>query len=333
MREETRTDLYATAATSREYDEACKRIFRNKEIIAPIMQMVVPEYKNCTVEEVIRCIDSDTIEEIPVEDVPIKIEGLPTELSSVTEKLIRYDVHFKSVNPVLTDSRICVHLHIDLEVQNDYKPRNPAYPVIKRALYYAVRELSAQLGGLTETTDYSALEKVYSIWICNKNIPPELRDTATAYSIQKSDIIGACNEAEEDFDLLNVIMIRRGGNSRDKIFDFLSAVFDGEIKKMEQYTDIAENEALRQEVAHMSGLGASLLEEGIEQGIERGIEQGIEQATANFVKRMLEEGEPVEKIMMYSGCTKEDVLQIKKQEEEEMQAEDIQERRRPERRR
>lgn len=75
----------------------------------------------------------------------------------------------------------------------------------------------------------------------------------------------------------------------------------------------------------MSGLGASLLEEGIE--------QGIEQATVNFVKRMLEEGEPVEKIMMYSGCTKEDVLQIKKQEEEEIQAEEMQERRRPARRR
>ena len=116
MRDETKIDLYAASAISREYDEACKRIFRNKEIIAPIMQMVVPEYKNCTVAEVMRCIDSDTMEEIPVEDVPAKIEGLPTELSSVTEKLIRYDVHFKSVNPRLTNTHICVHLHIDLEV-------------------------------------------------------------------------------------------------------------------------------------------------------------------------------------------------------------------------
>lgn len=268
MRDETKIDLYAASAISREYDEACKRIFRNKEIIAPIMQMVVPEYKNCTVAEVMRCIDSDTMEEIPVEDVPAKIEGLPTELSSVTEKLIRYDVHFKSVNPRLTNTHICVHLHIDLEVQNDYKPRNPEYPIIKRALYYAVRELSSQLGTLTETTDYSKLEKVYSIWICNKNVPPELRDTATTYTIHKSDMIGTCNEAEEDFDLLNVIMIRRGGHSRDKIFDFLSAVFGGEIKRMEQYTNVAENEELKQEVAHMSGLGASLLEEGIEQGVE-----------------------------------------------------------------
>lgn len=42
MRDETKIDLYAASAISREYDEACKRIFRNKEIIAPIMQMVVP---------------------------------------------------------------------------------------------------------------------------------------------------------------------------------------------------------------------------------------------------------------------------------------------------
>lgn len=76
MRDETKIDLYAASAISREYDEACKRIFRNKEIIALIMQMVVPEYKNCTVAEVMRCIDSDTMEEIPVEDVPAKIEGL-----------------------------------------------------------------------------------------------------------------------------------------------------------------------------------------------------------------------------------------------------------------
>lgn len=92
MKDETKIDLYATA-NSRKYDEACKRIFQNKEIIAPILQMVVPEYKNCTVEEVIRYIDADSIEDLPVEDVPVKVEGLPMELSSVTEKLIRYDVH------------------------------------------------------------------------------------------------------------------------------------------------------------------------------------------------------------------------------------------------
>lgn len=135
MREETRKDLYAAGAMNREYDMACKRVLNNREIIAPILKMVVPEYKDCTMEEVIRYINEDTIsDDIPVEDIPARIEGLPTELSSVKDKLIYYDVHFKSVNPALSSENICVHLHFNLEVQNDYKPHNPEYPVIKRAL-------------------------------------------------------------------------------------------------------------------------------------------------------------------------------------------------------
>ena len=311
MREQTKKDIYAAHAVGVEYDRACKRVFQNREIIAPILQMVVPEYEGCTVKEVLRYIEEDTIRDVPVEDIPERIEGMPKELSSVTEKLIRYDVHFKCVNPGLTGAEICIHLHVDLEVQNDYRPRNPSYPIIKRAIYYAVRELSAQLGSLTETTDYSALEKVYSIWICNKNVPLVLRDTLTSYSIRRTDLIGVTEEPEEEYDLLNVIMIRRGGKSKDKIFDFLRAVFDGEIGKLEEYTYISQNAVLRQEVEHMSGLGASIYEEGMEQGIEKGMEQGVERATENFIRRMFDGNESLEKIATYAGCTVEEVLRIK----------------------
>lgn len=35
MREETRVDLYSAGVKPHEYDESCKRVFKNKEIIAP----------------------------------------------------------------------------------------------------------------------------------------------------------------------------------------------------------------------------------------------------------------------------------------------------------
>lgn len=302
MREETLIDLYA-ASNGSTYDEACKRLFQNKEIIAPILQMVVPEYHSCTVEEVMRCIDADSMEDVPIEDVPVKVDGLPTELSSVTDKLIRFDMHFKSLNPVLTTERIRVHLHIDLEVQNNYKPTNPPYPIIKRALYYAVRELSAQLGSLTETTNYAALEKVYSIWICNENIPPELTDTATGYSIRKNDIIGTTDEPEEDFDLLNVIMIRRGGKSQEKIFDYLTGTFDLDVPKMEKYTSISDNKKIVQEVEKMTGMGMGILK------------KGIEQEKREVIGRMIDGKESMEKIILYAGCTEQDVLQVKEERE------------------
>ncbi len=153
------------------------------------------------------------------------------------------------------------------------------------------------------------MEKVYSIWICNENIPPELRDTATQYVIQKKDLIGETQEPEEEFDLINVIMIRRGGEGREKIFDFLNAVFHAEVKKLESYT-VFENKKVEEEVLTMTGLGASIMERGIKKGLEQGISQGLEQATVRFIENMLAENESLDKICMYTGCSMEQVLQI-----------------------
>ncbi len=55
------------------------------------------------------------------------------------------------------------------------------------------------------------------------------------------------------------------------------------------------------------------LEQGLEQGLERGLEQGLEQATSKFVRRMLAEGESLEKIMLYTGCTQREILGIQDQ--------------------
>ena len=95
-------------------------------------------------------------------------EKLPVELSSVTDKLIRYDVRFEAVNPKLSNEMLTFFLHIDIEVQNDYKP---GYPIIKRGIYYAARDICSQLGVLTEETNYDVLRKAYSIWICNDKVP------------------------------------------------------------------------------------------------------------------------------------------------------------------
>ena len=43
----------------KKYDSTCKELFQNKEIIAPVLKAVVPEYKNSTVEEIIKYIDAD----------------------------------------------------------------------------------------------------------------------------------------------------------------------------------------------------------------------------------------------------------------------------------
>ena len=58
------------------------------------------------------------------------------------------------------------------------------------------------------------------------------------------------------------------------------------------------------------------IEEGIEQGIERGIKQGLEQGIlkekTTIIIQMLADNEPIEKIIRYTGMTKEQIEGIKK---------------------
>lgn len=270
MRKETEIDIAAAEAVGSKYDNACKKLFQNREIIAPVLKEVVPEYKNSTVEEIIRYIDADSIRDIPVGDIPAGVGQLQTEMNSTSDKLIRYDTHFKSVNPMLSNESLCIHLHIDLEVQNNYRPASPSYPVIKRGIYYAAREISYQLGTLTDQTNYGDIQKAYSIWICNERIPARLQNTVTMYSIKKTDVIGKADEPEEEYDLMNVIMIRRGEKTDAPIFDYLSGVFNCDKAKIEEYVDIAENEKVLKGVDEMSGLGQTIMNEGIQKGVQKG---------------------------------------------------------------
>lgn len=260
MRLETEYSLARAAVNGERYDESCKDVFKHREIIAPILKYVVKEFKDCTQEEIIRCIDADSIKEIvPVSELPAELNDRGTELSAVFEKTIYYDVHFKVKNPKLSSEIISVMLHIDFEVQNDYRPRNPRYPIIKRAIYYAAREISSQLSTLTGKTNYADIEKVYSIWVCNENIPLNLQNTVTRYMLKKEDIIGQTNELEEDYDLMEIIIIRRGDEAADaEIFQYLESVFTSDINRIKEYVDIPPGSDVEKEIGHMTGLGESL---------------------------------------------------------------------------
>jgi predicted transposase/invertase (TIGR01784 family) len=52
-------------------------------------------------------------------------------------------------------------------------------------------------------------------------------------------------------------------------------------------------------------------QKGIKEGLERGIEQGIEQNKLEIAKKMLEENENIEKIMLYTSLSKEQIDSLK----------------------
>ena len=273
MTEEAHVALAATLGNA-QYDIQSKTIWRYKELIAPILQMTVEEFKDMEISEIIACInEAEITNNKAVDDVSakIEIETLDTEVSSISEKLIRYDTHLKTKNPRLSTGEILIMLHIDLEIQNEYKPSDPKYPITKRAIYYAARELSSQLGVLTETTNYNDLEKVYSIWICNTGIPKELHNSITRYSMKRENVVGIDNEPVEYHDLINVVIVRRGGEpENDTIFDYIDAVYSNDVDRVERYTDIGDNQNIRKELGDIMTASQTLIAQGIEQGIEQG---------------------------------------------------------------
>ena len=122
-----------------QYDNAAKNLFRYPEILAPILANVVPEYQGMSAEQVMNFIVKSSIRSDGVDSASALVAAQETEPGSLGEKVIRYDSHFLAKNPRLSKKNMCIYLHIDLEMQNDYKPHMPTYPLVTRGVYYAAR--------------------------------------------------------------------------------------------------------------------------------------------------------------------------------------------------
>ena len=165
-------------------DQSAKNIFSYKPIMGNILKYTVAEYKDCSLEEIMDCIEGDTIQTgtaLVEEDMAQTIRGERTETNATGEPPATFDVLFRSLLPNSKEN-ILVNLHIDFEFQKEY---DLGYPVIKRGIYYGCRKLSAQIDKIGKNgIAYKYLEKVYSIWICLEGIPKRLQNTISYYKIQ-----------------------------------------------------------------------------------------------------------------------------------------------------
>ena len=314
MKDVTKEDIYVSSITGA-YDAAMKKLLSNKEILVPLLQMTIPEYEGCTQEEILSCLDIDSITgEDFVSDIPddLRLHKEESELSSMTEKLIRFDIRFRARNPKLSTEKMKVSLHIDLEAQKSYLPQNPSYPVIKRAIYYVARDLSSQLGSVTGTTDYSRLEKCYSIWICTEDVPKALQNTMTEYALRKNDILGKTAEPEKDYDLMTVILIRQGETQdmQEGIFDYLGSLMRGDIKRAEKYTKIQWSETMKGDVKTMTGFGEAIYQRGIRCGEEIGLRHGELIGKSKLIQKALQNGKTKEQIAEFLEIPLEEVRDI-----------------------
>ena len=289
--------VISTAGQKAAYDNVCKKILANKIILAWIMKSCLPEYRDCSIDEIAgQYIEGEPQisktalhqDEQILKTAPT-IKGLNTEDTSICEGTVTFDIRFNAVAPI---SGSLISLIINVEAQNDFYP---GYPIIKRNIYYCSRMISAQYGTEFTNAHYEKIKKVYSIFIC-MNPPKNRKNTINKYSIKEDNVVGNTKEEKENYDLLTAIMLCLG-DSEEKIDSeilrllevLLSSKRTVEEKKqiLEKEYDIKMTETIESEVSQMCNLSDGVERQGIEKGLKQGLLQGQQVAQYNAVKNLM----------------------------------------------
>ena len=267
------------------YDAACKNVLSEKGIVAHILKTCVEEYKDSTIEEIIRYIQGKPeIDKILVQDVslPTRIGGEQTEDVSDKEGTVFYDIRFTATVP--SGDGETIELIINLEAQNDFYP---GYPLLKRGVYYCSRMISSQYGTVFVQSDYGKIKKVYSIWVCT-NPSQETEYTITRYKMMEENIEGGVEARKRDYDLLDVVMVCLGQKKYNEITGLLSmlnmVLKDNYLSGAEKREKLAKEfkieitPELAKGVDDMCNLSAGIEKKGIEKGLKLAMQETEERA-------------------------------------------------------
>ena len=175
---QTGKHILAAGARAR-YDTEALNIIKDRQYLASILSECTTEFAGMSMDEIIPYIEEPQVGTIPVEPglTNTAIVGLPTESKIPGEGILTYDIRFLARKPGM--DAIEVWLMIDVEIQND---DDPGYDLVPRAVLYAGRMLSEQMGHNVTGKNYDALQKVYSVWLC-ANSALKRANTILRYSI------------------------------------------------------------------------------------------------------------------------------------------------------
>ncbi len=186
-------------------DKNVKYLLSQPELLSFILKHTVPELKDFEPAEIARFV-GDVDLGVPVDAGKSGgvITGKNPSMYIPGEGEVIFDVYLSLVIPPHNDT-IAVRLFVDLEVQQKF---NPGYSLISRGVFYSARMLSLQMDHYdVDTSHYSKLSKVYSVWIC-LNVPNESANTISKYRLTEDPVYGKYTANQKDYDLIEVVMVR-----------------------------------------------------------------------------------------------------------------------------
>ena len=272
------------------YDEYCKKILSNKQILARIMKECVSEYRDIPVEEIPSYIEHDPKLDVAVDDEADKIQGRNVEDQSVHGAEIKYDILFDAKLPNSEENEK-IGLFINIEAQNS---SNTPYPILSRAVYYCSRLLAKQknMQGGFHNSEFQNLKKVYSIWIV-MNSNKAMEGVLNKYTITEECLETKYQFPKEDYDKLCVVMIYPNSeydikDDKNSMMKMLNLLFKAKMSAEDKKYQLGKNygimmtRAIGKEVDGMCDLSKGVRAEGIAEGrIE-----GLAEAVTNIMKTM-----------------------------------------------
>lgn len=293
------------------YDQNAKEFLADVQIMARIMQYTVKEVMDLSVEEIIACIDKESIEigKTPVEPGMTnlgKIQGASTENIILNEGTVYFDIRC-----TLNIEQVSLKVIINVEAQKSTSNDKLGYHIESRMVYYLSRLISSQKEVEFFHSDYDSIKKAYSIWICMD--AEDDRDSITQISLAEKSLYGEIQNFEHLDKMCGIIVhIRKNSNvqeSKNKLIAMLEDAFsteDVEKKKgkLQEKYGIKMTLELEGRVNDMCNLSDAVEE----RGMERGMAQGEKDTSIKIAKNLYKKGMTLEEIKTVVEILTEDEL-------------------------
>ena len=315
-------EKYALDYQDPTYDQHAKRLLSQRAIMARLLKRTVPEFKDAAIADIADKYIEGTpeISSIPVDrdktnDVrgrlrsPKEFLGNATENIGITEGWIRFDILFHARVP---RSGELITLIINVEAQRTQKRSKLGYAILRRAVYYASRLISAQKETEFTGSSYDEIKKVYTIWLCMDS--PDGKSAINRYDLNEHHILHAHEENRADYDLMSIITIYLGEErtpKEDWLIRFLRILFKDTKASPTVKKQILKNEFgmdtttdIEEELMTMCNLSAGIYEQGMEHGREAG--------KVDIVLEMLKDKLPIETIARISKFSLERIQELGK---------------------
>ena len=292
------------------YDTLAKRILSRKVILAWILKYTVPEFADCSLEDIAgKYIEGDPtadINTIPIDDT-LYIKGSQNESNSPNEKVVTFDIIFEAIAP---DTGKPIQLIINVEPQ---KAANPGYPIIKRALYYTSRLISSQKEKYFVGDDYAKIRKVYSIWVI-MDATQERSNLIQRFKLTEELLHGTFHENIKNYDMLTIIMLNLGeGEMSHDLLKMLHLIFLDLLKTEQKETILLDEYGIkltrdmREEIDKMGGLMQPAIDMAVRKAVSQAVAEKEEKERLSSIRNLM-------KNMKLSATKAMNVLEIPESE-------------------